>query len=499
MLKPLPLWGALLVAVASGLCLTLSFPALGWWPLAFASVFLLGWSLLGRSWLTSLVVGIVAGASFWLTLIRWLTLYLGPVPWLALGILETLICALGASLIGLILNRGSRKWSSPWGYYVLIPLVSAALWTLREMVSSNAPYGGFSWGLLAQSQSQSPYTPIVAWLGTFGLSFTVAVLPLAALQVMRKKLLWKPAVMVIGLFVLLPLVPLPQATSVGTMSVLAVQGNSQAGLFDDRSSGDILADHIAGSLPYLGRHIDAIVWPENAADLNPLDVAYSAAALNKVSADFAAPIVTGTITHDTQGTYFNSSLVWEAGKGATAQFDKIHPVPFAEYMPDRPFWRALAPDLVDLVGYDYGLGTRPNVVKVNNVPVGLSICFDISYEQQARAFIAGGAQVVFAQTNNADFGRTDENLQQLAIARLRAVETGRAVVNISTVGTSAIIDSSGSALAQIPAYEPGAMLENVPLYKNVTPAMFFSEFYEVLLTVIALVGLLMLITWRRKP
>jgi apolipoprotein N-acyltransferase len=233
--------------------------------------------------------------------------------------------------------------------------------------------------------------------------------------------------------------------------------------------------------------------------LNPLSVPYSAAALTQVSAAFSAPIVTGTITKDSQGTYFNSSLVWVAGKGATAQFDKIHPVPFAEYMPDRPFWRALAPDLVDLVGYDYGLGTRPNVVNVNGVSVGLSICFDISYEQQARAFIAGGAQVVFAQTNNADFGRTDENVQQLAIARLRAVETGRAVVNISTVGTSAIIDSSGSTIAQIPAYEPGAMLESIPLYDNITPAMALGQLYEILLTVVALAGLLMLITWRRKP
>ena len=67
------------------------------------------------------------------------------------------------------------------------------------------------------------------------------------------------------------------------------------------------------------------------------------------------------------------------------------------------------------------------------------------------------------QTNNADFRGTDENQQQLAIARLRAIETGRSVVNISTVGTSQVIDPTGRTIDALPAYEPGAMVTDVEL------------------------------------
>src|SRR5690606_12685267 len=71
---------------------------------------------------------------------------------------------------------------------------------------------------------------------------------------------------------------------------------------------------------------------------------------------------------------------------------------------------------------------------------------------------------------NADFGQSAESVQQLAIARLRAIEYGRSVVNISTVGTSAIITPDGEALSQLPTFEPGAMVEDVPLSTTITPA-----------------------------
>ena len=59
------------------------------------------------------------------------------------------------------------------------------------------------------------------------------------------------------------------------------------------------------------------------------------------------------------------------------------------------------------------------------------------------------------QTNNADFRGTDENLQQLAFARMRAIETGRSVVNISTVGTSQVIRPDGATVDELPADAPG--------------------------------------------
>jgi apolipoprotein N-acyltransferase len=304
-------------------------------------------------------------------------------------------------------------------------------------------------------------------------------------------------VFAVATVVALVIPPFPVDIS-GSTRVLAVQGNSDAGLFSDYTSGEILQDHVSGTLPYAGEKIDMVVWPENGSDIDPLRSALSAKTLDYVSTALDAPIVVGTITSPETEKYFNSSLVWEAGKGATAQYDKIHPVPFAEYMPNREFFRALQPDLVDLVSRDYQFGTRSNVVEVAGIPAGVAICFDISDDQQAFDMIAGGAQIILAQTNNADFGRTDESVQQLAIARLRAIETGRSVVNISTVGTSAIITPDGSTLNQLPTFTAGAMLNDVPLSTTVTPAMAAGRTIELGIVAIGLTGLAIILIRRRR-
>ena len=157
-------------------------------------------------------------------------------------------------------------------------------------------------------------------------------------------------------------------------------------------------------------------------------------------------------------------------------------MPFGEYVPDRAFWRPFAPDLIDLIGRDYTPGTRDNVFDVNGVRAGISICFDIVDDQLLTDMMDGGAQVILAQTNNADFGQTDENVQQLAIARLRAIETGRSLVNISTVGSSQIIDPSGRTIASIPPYQPGRMVADVPLGTTTTPATLLGRGIELLVS-----------------
>jgi len=95
--------------------------------------------------------------------------------------------------------------------------------------------------------------------------------------------------------------------------------------------------------------------------------------------------------------------------------------------------------------------------------------------------VRGGAQVLVFQTNNADFRGTDENLQQLAFARTRAIETGRSVVNISTVGASQIIRPDGSTIAALDADEAGAMLEDVELRSGLTAGVVLGPWVQQLL------------------
>ncbi|MFC7765346.1 apolipoprotein N-acyltransferase [Leucobacter soli] len=231
-----------------------------------------------------------------------------------------------------------------------------------------------------------------------------------------------------------------------------------------------------------GETVDAIVWPENSAEFALPDQPYRELALRELSERADAPIVVGTVLRDPDDTFTNSTLVYDEAGGTGVRYDKRRPVPFAEYMPNREFFRALVPDLVDLVRLDYRAGTRSAVLEIDGAggsfAAGIAICFDIIFDDHAVALMGRGptgggveSQVIFAQTNNADFGRTDESAQQLAIARLRAVETGRALVNISTVGTSAIVLPDGADVDRLTPFTRDAMVAEVPLSTGETPAL----------------------------
>ena len=169
-------------------------------------------------------------------------------------------------------------------------------------------------------------------------------------------------------------------------------------------------------------------------------------------------------------------------------------MPFGEYVPDRPFWRQFAPELIDLIQREFTPGTTDAVMDVGSggrsVLAGFAICFDIVDDALMREGVDEGGQLVLAPTNNADFGQTDESVQQLAIARIRAIELGRSVVNISTVGTSAVILPDGTIAVQLPRYVAGTMVVDVPLSTTKTPAVVIGRGVEWGVAMIALGGLI---------
>ena len=487
----LPLWAAVLLAAGAGAILDAGFPDRSWWVLAPVGVALMLLALLGRGPWTGLLVGLVAGLSFWLIHIFWLTLYLGAVPWLALAGLQSLFFAVGLALTAVVLNRGPRVWPTPLGRIGMVPVVVAGLWTAREAISAVWPYGGFSWGRVAISQSESPFGALVAWVGMSGLSFVMVWLSALAVQLARERavrLSGRAAIAVASVALLLAFPAWPTLQS-GTARIAAVQGASDAGLFAQNAPGQIMQDHVSATLPLVGEPVDFVVWPENGIDVDPLRSTDSARVADYISRVMDAPLIAGTITLR-DGKYYNTSLLWEAGAGAVDIYDKIHPVPFAEYMPDREFWRPFAPELIDLVSRDYEIGTRDNVFDIKGIIAGIAICFDIAYDQLVHDMVDDGAEIILAQTNNADFGTTDESVQQLAIARLRAIEAGRTVVNISTVGASAIITPDGKTLASLPTWVAGAMVETVPLSVTDTPAMVAGRQLEWFVSGLGLAGLL---------
>ncbi len=496
--RHLPWWLALPLGAIGGYGLDAATPSIDWWPAALLGAGLVLAAVWQQRARIGLAVGLLAGAAFWLPHIHWLTLYLGPVPWAALS--AVMIAWFGLfGLCAAVATRGlTRLPLSVPGLVAAQSLTVAGLWVLREQAQSTLPYGGFAWGRIAVTQAEGPLTRLVSWLGFAGLSGLLVLacaLIIGTLAQRRSSAFGRGAVIaaVVLSFAAMSAVPAAALTQDGTLRVAAIQGNSRSGIFDDRENGDVIRDHLEATEALLdeldakGERVDLIVWPENSGEFQLPDQHYRSLEVQRLSKRANAPIVVGSVLQHADGTYTNSSLVFDQTGDTGLRYDKRRPVPFAEYMPNRPFFHALVPDLVDLVQLEYSFGQRPAVVQIDTpageVRAGLAICFDIIFDEHASALMNGvtdregnpsDAQLILAQTNNADFGHTDQSAQQLQIAKLRAVETGRSLVNISTVGTSAVVLPDGTELDRLTPFTADAMVADVPLVTGQTPALQFG-------------------------
>lgn len=495
---PLTTAAAWAAAVLAGVIMPFAFQPYDAWPLIVPAVALSLLSLRGRRLGAAFGLGFTTGFVFFLLHIQWITVYLGPVPLVALTAWMAVWWGLGGMLLALAWRWGETRVAGPVGAFLALPLLLAGVWTLRESLSSTVPWGGFAWGRLAHSQAASPLADTTSWVGFTGLTFLIAAVSALLLQLvlhhrtmLRRRLTIAAAALI--LIVAIPAFPITQS---GSIRVGAVQGDSEAGLLAERVPGQILQQHVDATRELAGAQLDLLVWPENAAEFHADETPSTMATLDRVATEFDAPLVVGTVTRDGDDTY-NALLQIEPGAGAVAEYRKRHPVPFAEYLPQRAFFEPILDALgfLELIPRDFSIDpSSANAFDVAGIVAGVAICFDIIDDYQAREMVQDhGAELILAPTNNADFGEgSAENVQQLAIAQLRAVEAGRAVVNISTVGTSAMIGPDGAMLDRLPQYTPGAMLEDLPLSTTVTPGIRLGAWIDWALaigSVLALAGL----------
>ncbi|MEY3538499.1 MAG: hypothetical protein RL645_1313 [Actinomycetota bacterium] len=489
-----------LYALGFGALSGLAYPQFNLWPAIFVSVAGLTWLAQGRGLRASAILGLIAGAGFYTAQIYWISQYLGPVPLIALSLLQAIIFCLGFvattvawRMFPAVLDEtatGMRAIAKRLGFAAVI----ASIWVAREWLSTHWPYGGFPWSRLAMSQGQSPLADYAFLGGISAISFAVAFISVSGLlaaQTIRAKnlrfALPQLAAIAVAFAVPLSFTP-PINAEQGTLTIAAVQGNANAGLFANSIPGSIFKKHLAASSLLTekpaGQRPDVVIWPENAVDANPLGNANAAIELNDFVSRLDRPLILGTITQ-TGDQLFNSSLLWQPSVGLVDQYDKKRPVPFAEYVPNRDFWARLAPDLIGLIWHDYAFGTRDGIFEVAGTKLGVNICFEIAVDELNRDLVAQGATLIVSQTNNADFGRSAETFQQAELARLRAIETGRAVVNDSTVGVTAVFLPNGETLAQIEPFEPGYLQTTVPLRTSLTPAFFTAPYVELFSAIIS--------------
>jgi apolipoprotein N-acyltransferase len=451
------------------------------WPMIFFTVPVILISIRGAKFFTGVSVGIIAGFSFYAAQITWISQYLGPRPLLILAGGEGLLMGLFLGITAVVWRRLDARLTGNWRH-IVPPFAVGCVWMLRDWIASNYPYGGFPWARLALSQSNSPLSKWVYFGGMGMLTLIIVVTSVLVLESIRA---WRrgirgwqmsPGILAIAILFVVPMLTVvPANAEDGYLTIGGAQGNGKAGLFAVHAPGEILEDHVQATEKLVNRidtpPLDLLVWPENGSDLSPMnDASANVIMTNLVNNIAKAPVIFGTLWQRGDKIY-NSSIMWQPGMGPTDWYDKKVLVPFGEYLPDRAFWYPVAPDLVDMIRGHWTPGTREGIFTVKGKSVGTVICFEVSMDGNWRDLIAEKAEVVLAQTNNADFGKSDEAYQQLAIARLRAIESGRSVVNVSTVGPSAIFAPDGSELASIKAFTRDGLWAKVPMRTSITPAM----------------------------
>lgn len=484
-LPPLRRRTTLLLAGGGGLLTDAGFPGLGWWPLTILGLALLYLALARDSARWNAVVGLVFGLAFFLPHVTFVEAAVGPAPWLALAIAEAaLVAAFGAAWAWA--RRGEVIWRAA---RFQVP-VFGVLWVAVEELRSVWPFGGFPWGRLAFAQADSPLGRW-AWAGGVpAVSFLVAVcgavLALGIVAARRADLgaVSAHALVVLGVVVSGVFLPLSSAPSDGRLEVGAVQGNvPDRGLDSFSQAREVLRNHVTGTellADAVERPLDIVLWPENSTDIDPRADAEAAELVTGAARAVDAPILVGTDRRPESGGRLNSALLWDPETGPGASYDKLHPTPFAEYIPMRDIARAFS-SAVDRVRTDMIPGDHVGALDVDvprldrTVTLGVGICFEVAYDDIIRTTVQQGAELIVIPTNNATFGRTDLSVQQLAMSRIRAMEHGRATVQVSTVGVSALIDPAGVVLQQTEHWAAQQMAAALPLRSSMTPATRFGD------------------------
>ena len=473
-------WVSAALAALGGTLLEAAFPGLSWWWAAPVAIAVLLLALRHDSIPAGLVTGATFGLTFFLLHVWWADAAVGePIGWIALAASQAaFVSAFGGIWVWL---RRARWLHHRRGRQVLAVTVT---WVAIERLRGRWPFGGFPWGGLAFSQTDGPLLRLAPLGGTALVS--VVVVMSGALMATTLHGTGRPRRQaVLGLAAVLGVVagvrflPLQVTPEAGTLQIGAVQGNVPSGPLDFRSRAlQVTANHAAGTSALLEsaapEALDLVVWPESAADVDPRSDAVAAAIVDDAARAARAPILLGTQRFDVRRR-FNDYIVWEPGAGSLASYTKQHPVPFGEYIPYRSFFRRLTPT-VDQVGTDMAAGRGTALVKVpitrlgRSVPLTTVICFEVAYDDLVRASVLAGSEAIIVPTNNASFGRTQESTQQLAMSRFRAAEHNRAVVQISTVGVSAVIAPDGAVRRQTGLFTAEQLIAEVPLRTSLTVA-----------------------------
>jgi apolipoprotein N-acyltransferase len=457
-------WAGRAAAFALGMPLALAFPKPALWWLAFVALVPL--LLLVRAARDAREAGIrcwLGGSAFFLTVDSWL------IP-------NARIFAIPAALVlGLLwLPWGRLAWTllhgqvSP-GRLGLAMLLVPSAFVLTEVIRSLDWLGG-PWALLGASQwNDRPILALASVGGVWAVSFLLAAVNVALAVVVGWRVpvpVRRRAALAAGGLVLASLAwwsirPAPLETG-RTVRVALVQ----PGKIDDVQARLRASESL--SLGLAGAHPDLIVWSESSVGRDPTANPADMARLRQIVARTGADVLAGVDSQrqSAGGGIYKSSLLIGPG-GPIASYDKIRLVPFGEYVPMRPLLGWVS-RFTDAAATNRHRGRHLELMHARSLTIGPLICFESSFPDLSRNLARLGADLVVVQSATTTFQSTWGPQQHASLAAVRAVESGRPVVQASIAGVSAAFDPQGRMLAWRPTTWRGAVVVDIRLSRETT-------------------------------
>jgi apolipoprotein N-acyltransferase len=427
--------------------------------------------------------GLTFGLVFNGILLYWL-LPFGMIAWLPPVLLQAAYAALFGWLLPVL-------WSER--HLLRSALLAAALWTAVDWMRGAWPVGGFTWGGLGYTQHDNPFLlPFASVAGVWGVTFVVfsvnALVFGAVMTLPRRRVAAAAMAGTAAALVLAPsLVSLPPATG-PSVDTAIVQGNVPLELAHDRflQSRRVGENHISLHRELRSNPPDVAVWPENALDEDPARNKGLRKRVASAVRSVGAQVLVGAITEGPGKQFFNQTLLYAEDGSIVGRYTKTHLVPFGEYIPFRPIlgwtnrFRRTARELTP--------GDTLRLFDVAGVRLGAPICFENTYPDLFRRFVARGANLMVVSTNDSSFLRTVASREHVMMSQLRAVETGRWIVHAAISGQSAFIDPEGHVLARTALFTSAILRREVPTSTARTVYVRFGDWLPLASALAALVG-----------
>ena len=396
----------------------------------------------------------------------WSGKYVGALPWLLLSLLQ--------ALFYIPVGAVEKRWKNIW--WTLTALL------LMEELRSVFPFGGFGWTRIAFSQIDSPASAFLPYGGVLSLSALTLIFAALASRIKMDNVA-KFAL----LLIVLALIPdNPQGS--GSVKLIAIQGNTPSVGLDFNSRAQAVFNlHRDATYKYANSKYDAIIWPENAIDIDPNSNPNVAADIAKLTDERQAPLIAGVVLK-VNGSPVNASVMYQPGGAVSSTYIKRGLTPFGEYMPLRKLAEIVSPYAKSVV--DFRAGIELVTHQVAGAALGPIICYEIINDRLVSEMSAASSALI-VQTNSATFSGTAESRQQLAITRIRAKEHSRSILSVSTIGISAFIDSNGEVVDEIGENVQGYLTVDLPLSNHATTASKWGAPIKIIiLSFFALFGLL---------